>query len=60
MLAGVVLRLVSGGPATPAPLHAEGFSWDEALLFGFVAVIVIGAGVLIFGRGGEVEEETSD
>ncbi len=53
MLAGVVLRLMSGGPVAPAPLHAEGFSWDEALLFGFIAVLVIGAGVLIFSRGEE-------
>ncbi len=59
MLLGVVLRLATGGPASPAPLHAEGFSWDEALIFGFVAVIVIGAGVLIFGRG-EDDDETAD
>ncbi len=59
MLVGVVLRLITGGPGTPAPLHAEGFSWDEALLFGFVAVIVIGAGVLIFGRG-EDEDDAVD
>lgn len=59
MLLGLVLRLTAGGPEMPAPLHAEGFSWDEALIFGFVAIIVIGAGVLIFGRG-EDGDETAD
>lgn len=59
MLVRVIMPLTAGGPGIPAPLHAEGFSWDEALIFGFVAIIVIGAGVLIFGRG-EDGDETAD